>query len=237
MLRLKLRPDPDASLTRALGFRHGMAKADALEAEARDVAGPEGRTAFLGDIAPGPAAFDAEEVAGRATRVIIGILTALVVVGIIPINAQLPDVAVHVVQPPCTGAESSYGRSSSPGHSICRPALWIVTVEVSLRRIQADAITELAFRPGAACILPFSLRRQAESALPHGIQLPDERIHLVPADLLHRQVVSFETRRIIVHDRTPLSLCHLELPKPEPLVDFHGTHWILVFNLGRTHVE
>ena len=118
---------------RGLGFRPGKAKADAFEEEARFVAGPEGRTTFVGYIAPGPASFDAEGAAGRTNRVVIGILTALVVIGIIPITAQLPDVTVHIIQPPCIGAEASYIRGFFPTHSICRPAVWKVAIEVCLR--------------------------------------------------------------------------------------------------------
>src|SRR5262249_13633538 len=121
---------------------------------------PAGGAEVPARVAPRPAARTPELALVRSLRVLFRTAGGVPVVQ--PVAAPLPDVAVHVVQPPGVGSVGADGRRAAEIRALGRVAVGLVAEKVGVvgRQVLPAVKRQGNERTGAAGIFPLRLGRQ-----------------------------------------------------------------------------
>src|SRR6516162_6776920 len=134
------------------------------------------RPAAPGVVLPATAPINSVRVRAR-TRRALGVSHRLCWILSVPVLYPLVDVAVHIIQPPGIGLELPYWVGLAI--SVCFvPGMFAQLIAVVPKTVDRRG-------PGAACILPFGLRRQTVALNPSCLQPSNKFFHILPGDHLH----------------------------------------------------
>ena len=117
----------------------------------------------------------------RPTGRTSGISLGTAAIGAIPVLAPLLYVAAHIVDAQLIGLLGAYGMSL---------ATRIFCPSYIANGIAATVLIALTPITATGCKLPLCLGRQTEMLTSKRVQLRDESLAIIPADILHRSVIA-----------------------------------------------